>query len=274
MSDPSSRGVPRRARIDGRDLPLEEAAVSVLDDGFARGDGAFETVGVWDGQPFRLSDHLERLSRSLRAAALPSVDAAALGGDVEALLSDVAGDAALRLYVTGSGTRVVTLDGQPVRGQPRRLVTQPAPWVRPVGTWGPAGAKTMSYLPNMAAGRTAKAAGGDDALLVTLEGYVAEGPTFAVSWMAGGTLHAPAVELGIVDSISRRTMLETAEDIGVPVVAGRWGLGEVLAADEVLVSSAVRSVIAVSTIDGQALPERAPVGERLAEALDRRRRGR
>lgn len=266
--------VPRLARVDGRELPLEQAAVGVLDDGFARGDGAFETVGVWDGAPFRLDDHLDRLARSLRAVGLPAADTAALRADADALLAQVDGDAALRLYVTGSGTRVVTVDAQPVRGAPRRLVSQPAPWIRPVGTWGPAGAKTMSYLPNMAAGRAAKAAGGDDALLVTLEGHVAEGPTFSVCWMRDGTLHAPAVELGIVDSISRRSTLETAAELGWPVVAGRWPLAAVHAADEVLVSSAVRPVLAVATVDGHALPEHAPAGEQLAAALDARRRGR
>lgn len=270
----SSDSVPRRARVDGRTVPLEEAAVGVLDDGFARGDGAFETVGVWDGAPFRLDDHLERLERSLRAARLDPPDMAALRADVEALLAGVEADAALRLYATGSGTRVVTLDAQPERGAPRRLVTQPAPWIRPVGTWEPAGAKTMSYLPNMAASRAAQAAGGDDALLVTLEGYVAEGPTFAVCFVREGALHAPAAELGIVDSISRRSVLDAAADLDVDVVTGRWPLAVVSDADEVVVSSAVRPLTAVASIDGQALPERAPTAEKLADALARRRRGR
>lgn len=269
-----SESVPRRARVDGRTVPLEEAAVGVLDDGFARGDGAFETVGVWDGMPFRLGDHLERLGRSLRAARLDAPDLEALRADVEALVADVADDAALRLYATGSGTRVVTLDAQPVRGAPRRLITQPAPWVRPVGTWEPAGAKTMSYLPNMAASRAAQAAGGDDALLVTVEGYVAEGPTFAVCFVREGVLHAPAAELGIVDSISRRSVLDAAADLDVDVVTGRWPLAAARDADEVVVSSAVRPLTAVATIDGGALPASAPIAAKLADALERRRRAR
>lgn len=270
----SSDSVPRRARVDGRAVPLEQATVGVLDDGFARGDGAFETVGVWDGRPFRLDDHLERLGRSLRAARLDPPDLEALRDDVTALLADVETDAALRLYATGSGTRVVTLDAQPLRGAPRRLITQPAPWIRPLGTWEPAGAKTMSYLPNMAASRAAQAAGGDDALLVTVEGYVAEGPTFAVCFVRDGTLHAPAAEMGIVDSISRRSVLDAAADLDVDVVTGRWPVDAVCDADEVLVSSAVRPLTAVVSIDGRTLPEPAPTAEKLADALERRRRGR
>lgn len=270
----SADRVPRRARVDGRDVALDEAAVGVCDDGFARGDGAFETVGVWDGAPFRLSDHLQRLAGSMAAAGLPAPDLDALRADVQAVLEGLAADAVLRVYATGSGTRVVTLEAQPERQPPRHLVSQPAPWIRPVGTWGLAGAKSMSYLPNMAAGRAAQAAGGDDALLLTLEGFVAEGPTFAVCWMRDGTLYAPALEMGVVDSISRRSAIEAAADLGVEVVTGRWRLPEVLGADEVLLSSAVRPVLAVATIDGHPLPEAAPMAGALTEALQQRRRGR
>lgn len=269
----SADRVPRRARVDGRDMALDDATVGVLDDGFARGDGAFETVGVWDGDPFRLAEHLRRLAGSIGAAGLPAPDLDALHADVQAVLAGLQDDAVLRLYATGSGTRVVTLEAQPERQPPRHLVSQPAPWIRPLGTWGLAGAKSMSYLPNMAAGRAAQAAGGDDALLVTLEGFVAEGPTFAVCWMRDGALHTPALELGVVDSISRRSTIEAAADLGVEVVAGRWRLETVLAADEVMLSSAVRPVIAVASIDGHRLPATAPTADKLAEALQRRRRG-
>jgi branched-chain amino acid aminotransferase len=270
----SGNSVLRRARVDGRDAALDAATVGVLDDGFARGDGAFETVGVWDGAPFRLLDHLQRLAASMDAASLPAPDLDALRADVEAVLEGVSVDAVVRVYATGSGTRVVTLEAQPEREAPRRLISQPAPWIRPLGTWALAGVKSMSYLPNMAAGRAAQAAGGDDALLVTLEGFVAEGPTFAVCWMRDGTLHAPAVELGVVDSISRRSVIEAAQDLGVEVVAGRWGLEAALAADEVLVSSAVRPVIALTAIDGHRLPEATPTADQLADVVQQRRRGR
>lgn len=265
--------VPRRARVNGLQAPLEEATVSVLDEGFTRGDGAFETVGVWDGRPFRLDDHLERLAASMGKLGLAAPDREAFAADVHALLDGIDADAALRLYATGSGTRVVTLDAQPVRNPPRRLASQPAPWIRPLGTWAPAGAKSMSYLWNMAATRAANADGADDALLLTLEGYAAEGPTFAVCWVRDGTLHTPAVELGIVDSISRRVVVDCATARGIPVVAGRWHVADLYDADEVLVSSAVRPLLAVHELDGHPL-EAGPIGVDLADELEAWRRGR
>ena len=268
-----SQHVPRRARVDGADHPLEEAVVAVLDEGFTRGDGAFETIGVWDGRPFRLEDHLERLTGSLTSMRLPPPDPDALLADVEVVLDGIDVDAALKLFVTGSGTRVVTVDAPPHRTLPRRLVTQPAPWVRPLGTWEYAGAKSLSYGPNMAATRAAQAAGGDDALLVTLEGWVAEGPTFQICWVADGVLHTPARGLGVVDSISRRSVEALAAQRSIPVVAGRWNVEAVQAADEVLVSSSVRPLLAVVEIDGVALPGAGSIGTQLAEDLDRWRRG-
>jgi len=271
MSEPQD--VPRRARVDGVDQPLDQATVALLDEGFTRGDGAFETVGVWDGRPFRLDDHIDRLGASLAAMRLPPPDRDALLADVEAVLDGITQDAALKLFATASDTRAVTLEAPPRRVLPRRLVTQPAPWVRPLDTWGYAGAKSLSYGPNMAATRAAQAAGGDDALLITLEGWVAEGPTFQVCWVADGVLHTPSRGLGIVDSISRRSVEALAAERSIPVVAGRWNVQAPQYADEVLVSSAVRPLLAVIEIDGVDLPGAGPIGSQLADDLDRWRRG-
>jgi branched-subunit amino acid aminotransferase/4-amino-4-deoxychorismate lyase len=213
------------------------------------------------------------LDLSLKRLCLPAAPRGALVGDTRMVLQDVgAVDAALRLYVTASGTRLVTLAPPPVRPQPASLEAQPAPWIRPLGTWGPAGAKTMSYAPNMAATRAAVRAGADDALLVSLEGWVLEGPTFAVLWVAGGTLRAPAPDLGIVDSISRRTVLELATAAGIPVGEGRWRLADLEQSDEVMACSSVRPLVIVGRIGERRLDGPTPVRDRLAAALDDARR--
>jgi branched-subunit amino acid aminotransferase/4-amino-4-deoxychorismate lyase len=261
------------ALLDGRRLPLAEARLPVTDDGVARGDGAFETLGVWDGRVFALDAHLDRLDASLAAVGLPWSDRALIAEEALALCADVEGDAALRIYVTASGTRLLTLDRQPQRPDTRHLVPQVAPWIRPLGGPGLGGAKTMSYLPNMAATRAARMDGGDDALLVSLEGWVLEGPTFAVCWVVDGVVHAPAIDLGIVDSISRRTALGLAADLGIEVVLGRWSLEALDAASEVLISSSVRDVIAVRRVGDRTLPEGAtPVRDALSAALAAARR--
>jgi branched-subunit amino acid aminotransferase/4-amino-4-deoxychorismate lyase len=262
------------AVIDGTSVPLAEATLALTDEGVARGDGAFETVGVWDGRPFRLDAHLERLTASLRAIRLPAPDVAALRRDVDEVCRGLDRDCAVRMFVTASGTHIVTRTPQPARRATRRLSPQPAPWIRPRGSYGPAGAKTMSYSPNMHATRAAVADGADDALLVSLEGYVLEGPTFFVAWVRDGVLFTPDVGLGLVDSISRRTLTELAIGMGHDVEQGRYPLAELAHASEFLLCSSVRPVLAVPEVGEHTFGEDAPVTARLRGALDARRRGR
>lgn len=263
-----------RALVDGRLLPLDDAALGITDAGVARGDGAFETVGIWGGVPFALDDHLERLAASLRAILLPPVDQGVLRAEVQRLLDGVTGDAALRLYVTGSGTRVLTLADQPGARASRHLVPHTAGWIRPRASYGPAGAKTMSYLHHMIATRAAQAAGGEDALLVGEDGTVLEGPTFSFYWAGGGVLYAPSLDLGIIDSITRRTVLAAARRDGLEVVEGAFGLDALGAADEALLSSAVRDVVAVRRVGDARFDGPTPVRDRLSAALSAARRGR
>lgn len=260
------------ALVNGTESALDQASLAITDAGVQRGDGAFEAVGIWDARPFRLDDHLERLDRSLAAIGLAPAPAEALRADIACVMAGQTGDGALRVFVTSTGSRIVSVSEPPVRTQLRRLGSQPAPWIRPLGTYGPAAAKTMSYSPNMSASRAAQRAGADDALLVSLEGVVLEGPTFAVMWVHDGRIAAPTLDLGLVDSISRRTVLDLASEMGIEHDTGRYRLDDVLAADEVMTSSAVRPLVPLVAVDDRALPSSAPVTTRLAAGLAARRR--
>lgn len=258
--------------IDGAPTALADAAIALTDAGVARGDGAFETVGVWDGHPFRLADHLDRLAASLSAIALDPPPRHTLEEEAAQLLEDNNDDGALRIYLTASGTRILTLSPLPDRGVVRSLSPQPAPWVQPPASYRPAGAKTMSYGPNMTAHRMALLDGADDALLISHpDGWVLEGPTFGVVFVIDRVIHVPSVELGIVDSISRRTLVEIAQDRGMGSVVGRWKLETLAEADEVIISSSLRNATAVSRV-AEWTYDAHPVADALNEELRRRRR--
>lgn len=272
-------GLTELAVLDGTLMPLGQARLPATDAGVARGDGAFETVGVWDGVPFALDAHFERLQRSLALIGLDPVDLEALRTDVGQILEGVMVDAALRIYATASRTRLVTLQPPPVRPLPRRLAAQEAQWISPLSPEvdvpaGRGGPKTMSYLPNMAASRRARREGADDALLVSAAGTVLEGPTFALMWVAGDRLHAPDLDLGIVDSISRRALCRAAGGT-LEVVEGRWPVSALAEASEILAVSSLRDVVAVRTVVGIVdLHGPTPLRDALAVALWGLRRGR
>jgi 4-amino-4-deoxychorismate lyase len=100
----------------------------------------------------------------------------------------------------------------------------------------------------MAATRRAIAEGFGDALLTTIEGVMLEGPTFSVAWVVDGVIETPGLELGILDSITRRVMLQLASELEIEVVEGTWDLDRLDRAQEAMALSTVREIQPVSAI--------------------------
>ena len=109
------------ASVDGRIAASAEATIPLKDDGLYRGDGAFEVIRLYEGQPFALADHLDRLERSATAIQL-ELDRAALEREIDALL-DAAGhpDGQLRLIVTRGGRRIAAIEPLPPHAVTLRL---------------------------------------------------------------------------------------------------------------------------------------------------------
>src|SRR3954468_10594699 len=104
---------PYLASVDGSRGPAAEATIPITDDGLLRGDGAFEVVKLYDGRPFELGDHLDRLERSAAAIEL-GVDRAALEAEVDALLAESdTGDSQLRIVLTRGGRRIAICEPLP-----------------------------------------------------------------------------------------------------------------------------------------------------------------
>jgi branched-chain amino acid aminotransferase len=245
------------ASVDGATSPTAEATVPLEDDGLYRGDGAFEVIRLYEGRPFALTDHLDRLVRSATAIEL-SFDRAALEAEIEALLA-VAGpiDGQLRLIVTRGGRRIAATEPIPDHGETLSLATV---------TYSPTvilnGVKSLSYAANMQATRIAKSRGAEEAVLVRPDGTVLEPPTSSVFWVSlDGTLRTPALEDGVLESITRDRMVKALD-----VEEGSWKVEDLRAASEAFLASTTREIQAVAAIDGRTLPE-AP-GSRTREAQE------
>jgi 4-amino-4-deoxychorismate lyase len=100
----------------------------------------------------------------------------------------------------------------------------------------------------MAATRRAVAEGFGDALLTTVDDTILEGPTFSVAWVVDEVVETPTLELGILDSITRRVMLELAEELGLEVVESSWGLERLDNATEVMALSTIREFQPVAAV--------------------------
>ncbi|HEX2466941.1 MAG TPA: aminotransferase class IV [Solirubrobacterales bacterium] len=242
------------ASVDGEIAPTRESTLPLPDDGLYRGDGVFEVIRLYRGQPFALREHLDRIERSASAIELP-VERELIESELDALLAEHGDDdGQLRIVLTRGGRRVLLTEELPPRGATVRLATV---------TYGPSvildGVKSLSYAANMQATRIAVARGADEALLVRPDGTVLEAPTSAVFWVsAEGGLRTPSLEAGILESITRAKIV-----IALHVEEGQFDVGDVRAAGEAFLASTTREVQPVAAIDDRELE--AP-GERTREA--------
>jgi branched-chain amino acid aminotransferase len=246
------------ASVDGVISPTPEATIPLPDDGLYRGDGVFEVIRLYEGHPFALTDHLDRLERSAAAIELP-VDRPAIERELDALMERFGnGDAQLRIVITRGGRRILLIENLPPMAEAVRLATV---------TYQPSviltGVKSLSYAANMQATRIAQARGADEALLVRPDGVVLEAPTSTIFWVsADGGLRTPSLEAGILDSITRRQIVRTLE-----IEEGEFSIDDLLAAPEAFLASTVREVQGVAAIDDRTLEAPGPRTLEASEAF-------
>ena len=249
--------------VTGRGLvDPAEPVIRADDEGLLRGRAAFETLRVYGGRPFRLEEHLDRLTASAASIGLPAVERRRLQVLVGLVLPKADhGDATLRLVWTagpaGGVPSALALLGEvpdwiePARERGASAVSllglrASAPWLLP-------GVKSTSYAVNMAAEAEARRRGADEALFVDADGIVLEGTVTNVWWRAGDTLFTPSLELGILAGVTRATLMELASESGYRVEEGAYQLAQLLAAEEAFTSSSVRELMPLVEIDGRAL---------------------
>jgi branched-chain amino acid aminotransferase len=251
--------VPELASVDGTITPTGDATIPLADDGLYRGDGVFEVIRLYKGRPYALGEHLDRLERSAATIELP-VEREPLEREIAALLEEFGdGDAQLRLVVTRGGRRIAATEELPDKGETVALAT-----VAYSPTIILTGVKSLSYGANMHATRLGQARGGDEALLVRPDGTVLEAPTSTIFWAAeGGGLRTPALESGILDSITRRRIVEALE-----VEEGIYPLDDLMGAAEAFLASTVREVQPVTKVDETELTPGGPRTKEAREAFD------
>src|SRR3954469_24386897 len=244
--------------LDGQMLPAAEASIPVTDDGLLRGDGVFEVIRVYDGRPFALPDHLDRIERSAANLRLGyDVPRADLEREIPELVERRGGaefDGQVRIVLTAGGRRIVLTEQLPSTPETARLAFV---------TYAPTrlldGVKSLSYAANMLARRLAHERGFDEALFVTPHGRVLEAPTSSLFWVArDGALCTPPLDEHILASITRDRILGLLDVTERPVASE-----ELLEAREAFLASTTREVQPAAAIEDRELP--AP-GERTAEA--------
>ncbi|MFI2661579.1 aminotransferase class IV [Micromonospora carbonacea] len=268
-------GADVRVAVLGRGVVPAGAPVLRGDDlGALQGDGLFETMHVRGGRPWLRDEHLARLARGAARIGLPLPPAGVLVGLLEEVCAGwpVDAEGALRLVCTrgpeggGPPSAHATLAGVPAAAREARrggisVATLPlgvAATARPALGWLPVGVKSTSYAVSAAARRWAAGHGVDDALWVSTDGYALEGPTANVVWVAGRALcTVPADATGILPGVTAAWLLGHAAELGLTAEERMVTPAGLRAADGVWLTSSLRGLAPVHTLDGVRLPRSA-----------------
>jgi len=267
---------PRVVMMNGAIVAPEDAKVSVYDRGFLYGDAVFEVLRTYGGVPFAAEEHLGRLRRSAERVGMTlPVTEATLRAEVDRALAETGNkESYVRIMVTrGSGP--LSLDPDMARDPLRVVLVEPvAPPAREAYATGIAavtvharrtvdettavGAKVANYLANLLAVRQAKAQGGQEALVVDAQGSVVEGASSNVFVVKSGRLRTPPEAAGILPGITRDRILAAARGLGIPVEEDGLRPEDLYQADEVFITSSIREVLPVVSVDGHCVGLGAP----------------
>jgi len=269
---------PERALwVNGALVRGEAATLSLFDRGARDGEGIFETLRIYDRQPFQWRRHLERLVLAAAELGFPVPPSPEhLRAALDALLDAHAlRDAVARITVTrgipgGRPTRTgCWIELEPLAARlwsGTRSGRASAIFSRRVFEPGALGCyKTTSRLAYHLAREEARAAGVDEAILVSGAGEALEGAVSNLFAVIGGAVITPPLTCGILPGLTRAFVLGACAGLGVPAREERIDRIHLDRADEVFLTNSVQQVVPLATLAGRALPARA-LGERIGAA--------
>jgi D-alanine transaminase len=250
--------------LNGEFMPLSEARIPVLDRGFIFGDGIYEVAPAYQGVPFRWPHHLARLRRSLAKIGIedPMNDVGWTGLVGELLARHSWPDQFVYLHVTRGVARrdhafptdiaptvfAMSSEFKPV---PRQAIEQGVSAITlPDERWLHCDIKSISLLGNVLARQAAADAGALECLMFR-DGYLTEGSSSNIWVVIDGRLLAPPRNALILEGIRYGLMQELADARGIPFDIRRIARDEVLRADELLVTSATKEVLPITSLDGK-----------------------
>ncbi|UXY15412.1 D-amino acid aminotransferase [Chitiniphilus purpureus] len=260
------------AYLNGRYAPLGELSVSVLDRGFLFGDGVYEVIPVYSRHPFRLEEHLKRLSGSLAAIGLadphtPAQWAGLVAGLIERQPFD---DQSVYLQVTRGPAYprnqafpeppqpTVFAFADPLPAPPAALVEHGVAAIsQPDVRWGRCNVKAISLLANVLARQASVDAGAAETILFR-DGLLTEGAASNIFVVAGGRIVTPAPSTRMLTGITYDVVIELARLHGLPLQIREVHEDEVRGADEIWLTSSSKEILAIVTLDGTAVGNGVP----------------
>jgi len=262
--------------MNGELVDWDDARIHVGAHGLHYGSGVFEGIRCYDTPKgpavFRLTDHMQRLHNSAR---LINMEIPYSVGDLRAATNDLLGANGLaESYIRPIAFYGFGQLGVSARGNPVEMVIMSWPWGTYLGeealrtgirtkisTWQripanvvPHASKaTGIYLNSMLAVNEAQRAGYDEAIMLTPEGNVADGPGETIFVVSGGTIFTPDLSTGILHGITRDSIIQIAHDLGYEVREKMLIRSDLYLADEAFMCGTAAEVTPLKSVDDHEL---------------------
>jgi branched-chain amino acid aminotransferase len=262
--------------LNGELVPKSQAKVSVFDHGFLYGDGVFEGIRAYNGKVFMLDEHLDRLYDSAKSIwlTIPLTKEQMRDAILQTLRANKLRDAYIRVVVSrGEGdlgldprkcpkpniviiTDRIELFPEELYERGIEMVTVSVRRNSPQAL-NP-NIKSLNYLNNILAKIEAINAGKPEGLMLTLDGYVAEGTGENIFIVKRGELFTPPAYMGILKGITRQVVMKLAKEEGIPVHEAVLTLHDVYNADECFLTGTGAEIIPVVKLDGRVIGDGVP----------------
>lgn len=276
--------------LDGKFVDEAEAKISVFDHGLLYGDGVFEGIRLYEGNVFRLEEHLERLEYSAKAILLklPLSRRELAEATCETCRQNGLRDAYIRLVVTrGVGdlglapwlcpkpslfiiASKIALYPQEHYDNGLSIVTVPTRRINPAAL--PSTVKSLNYLNNILGKIEARQFGALEAIMLNDQGYIAECTADNIFIVHKGEILTPAASQGALKGVTRGTIFDIAAEIGVPIREANLTRYDAWCADECFLTGTGAEVIPVVKLDGREIGtgKPGPITQRVLASFRRR----
>ncbi|HIS29403.1 MAG TPA: branched-chain-amino-acid transaminase [Candidatus Avamphibacillus intestinigallinarum] len=262
--------------LDDQFVKKEDAVISVYDHGFLYGDGVFEGLRVYDGNIFRLQEHLDRLYASAHSIMLeiPYTKEKFTQIIIDTIRKNELKSAYLRVVISrGAGNlgldprscpkpgviviaEALSIYGKELYEKGLKMASVATRRNR-ADVLSPQ-VKSLNYLNNIIVKLESVQSGADEALMLNDQGYVTEGSADNIFIVKGGKIKTPPVYLGALEGVTRNVIIELAKERGYEMDEAPFTRHDVYIADEVFLTGTAAEVIPVIEVDGRVIGDGKP----------------
>jgi 4-amino-4-deoxychorismate lyase len=253
--------------VNGSIVKKEEARISPFDHGFMYGIGLFETFRTYEGHPFLLDDHLQRLNDSLQEVNIKlQLNRAEIVEIIHQLLeANKLKDAYVRLNVS-AGIGDLGLQTNEYEEPTIIVYMKPVPHfasneklckilnIRRNSPEGEKRLKSHHYLNNIFGKREIGNNPNIEGIFLTEAGFVAEGIVSNIFWVKNDIVYTPSIDTGILNGITRQFVLTLLSSLGIEYEEGLYKFNELEQAEEIFLTNSIQEIVPVRQINDLIYP--------------------